>query len=222
MPRCIFCGKYPTRGELLDLSNHAKFLNLFSLRKKILHRRDHLLKSYVAHTTSALPLLARGSGWHQVACFSLTDRLRRPRTIGVLNGKLYWDDFPHHEHPCDNSTCSGIGLTPGEINRLMGITPAERRPIDARTRRLVLDRYGGKCARCGANKDLELHHRRPVIHGGTNHHDNIVPLCYDCHTHHEEEFTEHIWPDLESIFLESESVTVEHSENVTRTDSPRP
>jgi 5-methylcytosine-specific restriction endonuclease McrA len=222
MPICILCGRYPTRGEVLELSNDEKFLKLFSLRKKILHRRDHLLKSYVAHTPSALPVLARGNGWHEIASVSLSNRVRHKRIIGVLNGKLYWDDFPHCNHHCDNSACSGITLTPGEINRLMGITPVERRPIDARTRRLVLDRHGGKCARCGANEDLDLHHRRPVIHGGTNHHDNLVPLCFNCHTYHSEEFTEHIWPDLESIFLGSEPATREHSENVTRSDSPSP
>jgi len=49
-----------------------------------------------------------------------------------------------------------------------------------------------------------MHYRRPVVHGGANHPDNLVPLCHDCRTRHAGEFTERIWPDLEAIFLASE------------------
>ncbi|SRR6266704_395514 len=202
MPKCILCGRFPRKAELPELSNPAKILTLYSLSRKILYGYDHRLKSYIVHAHSAVQILGNGNGWHQIACFSLTSRDRRNRTIGVLNGKLYWDDFPHH---C--TECNDIGLTPVEINLLMGITPAERRPIAAQTRERVLDRYGHKCARCNAGHDLELHHRRAVIHGGTNEPDNLVPLCYGCHTQHAGEFTEHIWPDLQTIFLNSESST---------------
>jgi len=145
-----------------------------------------------------------GNGWHKIPCFPLA-KLRRPQhTIGVLDGKLYWDDFPHFDHDCKDPECDGLGLTPGEINLLMGITPAERQPIDARTRQTVLDRYGHQCARCKVSDDLEIHHRRPVINGGTNAPDNLVPLCYRCHTQHAGEFTERFRPDLKSIFLNAE------------------
>jgi hypothetical protein len=145
-----------------------------------------------------------GNGWHKVACSSLLFRQRPKRTIGVLNGKLYWDDFMHFDHDCEDAQCDGIGLRPREINLLMGITPAERQPIDAQTRQTVLDWYGHRCARCKASDDLEMHHRRPVIHGGTNAPDNLIPLCYGCHSQHAGEFTEHIWPNLKSIFLNTE------------------
>jgi len=177
---------------------------LYSLRRKMLYRCDHSLKSYIVHAQSAVQILGMGNGWHQIACSVLVCRQRPKRTIGVLNGKLYWDDFPRFEHHCDDPKCSGLALSPAEINLLMGIRPAERRPIAAETQQLVLDRYGHKCARCNAGDDLELHHRRPVIHGGTNAPDNLVPLCYGCHRQHEGEFTERIWPDLKSIFLNSE------------------
>jgi hypothetical protein len=200
MPKCILCGRSPRKVELPELSNPRKFLSLYSLRRKILYRHDHSLKSYVVHAQSAVQIQGMGNGWHQIKCFPL-GRVRPQHAIGVLNGKLYWDDFPHFDH---DGTYDGIGLTPTEINLLLGITPAERQPIDAQTRQMVLDRFGHKCVRCNARNDLELHHRRPVIHGGTNDPDNLVPLCYGCHTQHAGEFIEPIWPDLKSIFLQSE------------------
>lgn len=209
MPKCILCGRSPLKRELSELFNPANFLPLYSLRRKILYRHDHGLKSYIVHAKGAAQILERGNGRHQIACFFTPSREprkreRRNRTIGVLNGKLYWDDFLHFKDDCDDPNCDGLALRPAEINLLMGITPAQRQPIDAQTRQLVLDRHGHKCARCNTTHALELHHRRPVIHGGTNDPDNLVPLCYGCHTKHAGDFTEHIWPDLENIFLNSE------------------
>jgi 5-methylcytosine-specific restriction endonuclease McrA len=199
--RCILCGKGLTKGELSVITNSDRFLKVFSLHDKILWRIDQELKSYTAHATSSQSVSALGNGWHQLACFSHTEyRRSRMRTIGLLNGKLYWDDFLH----CN---CGKMhqALKSAEINLLLGITPAERQPIAPKTRREVLERHSGKCARCRTTEEIELHHRRPVIHGGTNDPDNLVPLCYRCHTHHSSEFTEHVWPDLEGIFLASES-----------------
>lgn len=193
--------------ELSEISNPERFCRLLSLRDKIFHRVDRVLKSYVAHTSGAQSVLTLGNGWHSVSCFSSTEYRRpRKRTIGVLNGKLYWDDFPHFKF---GGTEPEVGLTPEQINFLMGISPGERRPIDGRIRQLVFSRYDGKCARCGSTEDLELHHRRPVIHGGTNDPANLVPLCKGCHTRHCGEFTERIWPDLERIFLESDLIRSE-------------
>lgn len=125
----------------------------------------------------------------------------------MLNGKLYSDDFEHiGNHNCGNPECGGGPLlTTGMINMLMGITPAERQPINGETRRAVLERYEHRRARCHKRRPLELHHRLPVVHGGTNDAHNLVPLCHPCHARHSEEFTENIWPDLKSIFLSSES-----------------
>jgi len=200
------CGKSPAKAELPELSNPAKFLTLYSLRRKIVYRCDHPLKSYIVHASGAAQILRLGNGWHQVGCFSPPSRVTRPkRTIGVLNGKLYLDDFAHAlNHNCGNPLCDGLMLTPTEINLCMGITPAERQPIDSQTRQLVLERYDHKCARCHKPRTLDLHHRLPVIHGGTNAPNNLIPLCHPCHVRHSEEFTEHIWPDLQSIFLNSE------------------
>lgn len=203
--RCILCGKGLTNGELSVLTDASRFLEVFSLRDKILKRVDRRMKSYTAHAMKAQSVLGLGNGWHQLPCFSQTEfRHSRVRTIGVLNGKLYWDDFQH----CN---CGELhqALTSAQINRLLGITPAKREPIPPKLRKLVLERYGGKCARCRTAKEIELHHRLPVIHGGLNDATNLVPLCHRCHTQYPGEFTERIWPDLEAIFLASEAVPAE-------------
>ena len=45
----------------------------------------------------------------------------------------------------------------------------------------VLDRFGHRCANCGAEDGLEIHHIVPLLLGGTNNITNLVPLCFACH-----------------------------------------
>lgn len=50
----------------------------------------------------------------------------------------------------------------------------------------IVERDGGACARCGSDRRLEVHHRRPIIlFGGdvdsANRPDNLVTLCRPCH-----------------------------------------
>ncbi len=198
--RCIFCGRKLTKHDTIMLSNTDKFSAVLSLQDKVLFRTDRRLSTYIAHAEETQPTLSLGNGWHAVSCFSGTEfKQPRIRTMGILNNKIYWDDFPHSkEDP------RGQILKTSWINHLMGIVPAERQPIDAKTRALVLETTDGRCTRCDTAKRIELHHRRPVIHGGTNEPSNLVPLCYKCHFLHSHEYTEHIWPDLARIFVESE------------------
>lgn len=115
----------------------------------------------------------------------------------MLNGKIYLDDLEHDKHGCH---C----LTPGQINYLMGVSPARRMPIDKKTRERIHVAYRRRCARCGSAQRLEVHHRKAVVHGGTNELSNLVLLCHHCHWYHAGEFNEHIWPDLEKSFLKTE------------------
>jgi hypothetical protein len=203
--RCIFCGRKLTKHDTTVLSDTDKFSAVLSLQDKVMFRTDRRLSTYTAHAEEAQPTLSLGNGWHAVSCFSGTEfKQPRIRTIGVLNNKIYWDNFPHSK---DDPL--GQMLKVSWINHLMGIVPAERQPIDAKTRALVLETTDGTCTRCGTAKRIELHHRRPVIHGGTNDPSNLVPLCRKCHFRHSGQFTERIWPDLERIFVESELPTDE-------------
>jgi len=51
-------------------------------------------------------------------------------------------------------------------------------PLD----RLICERQGWKCAHCGKIRALGKHHRQFRSHGGTDHPDNLVGLCWqECH-----------------------------------------
>ena len=45
----------------------------------------------------------------------------------------------------------------------------------------VKERYGGRCAKCGRKKNLEIHRINPVVYGGRDELSNLIPLCSTCH-----------------------------------------
>ena len=50
-----------------------------------------------------------------------------------------------------------------------------------RLRRVILDRDGWRCTKCGRPGKLEVHHIRPVAQGGDDSPDNLRTLCVDDH-----------------------------------------
>ena len=55
----------------------------------------------------------------------------------------------------------------------------------ARRLRLIADR-GGCCEICGvpgADRQLQVHHRIPVLRGGDDSAENLLVLCFACHHH---------------------------------------
>lgn len=46
----------------------------------------------------------------------------------------------------------------------------------------ILDKYGHRCLRCGAKKDLAMDHVIPLILGGEHDITNIQPLCKSCNS----------------------------------------
>ncbi len=167
---CIFCGKYFTPSEYESLSKLNGLTRVHSLKQKLFQRTDRVLRSYVIHNVEAESLLAKGDGFQ--AGTRLNPSSRRgvvPTKYGVLNSKIYVDDLPH-------CPCGGQMLNDSQINRLMGIHPAQRSAIDPKMRNKVLECWNHRCARCDSKADLEIHHIRPVVHGGTNELDNLVPL----------------------------------------------
>lgn len=48
-------------------------------------------------------------------------------------------------------------------------------------RKEMKKKVGCKCVNCGSRKHIEYHHIVPLVKGGTNNWENIVPLCYECH-----------------------------------------
>jgi len=55
-----------------------------------------------------------------------------------------------------------------------------REPIPEDIRFAVWRRDGGKCVKCGSNKNLEFDHIIPVSKGGSNTERNIQILCERC------------------------------------------
>ena len=53
--------------------------------------------------------------------------------------------------------------------------------ISKATRRKIENYWNSKCAVCGKNDFLEIHHMTPKSQGGTDDYDNLILLCACCH-----------------------------------------
>lgn len=49
-------------------------------------------------------------------------------------------------------------------------------------RRIVNERCGGRCERCGSAEGVTLHHRVKRSHGGSWAVENILGVCWPCHS----------------------------------------
>jgi len=200
--KCVCCGRAITVSQKL---NESGFRRLYSLREKLFRKKDKPIQTWVIHDDQAASLLGRGNGFQQGRRVKRGvwgwGNVQAQTTFGVLNGKIYLDDLPHDEHGCQL-------LTPSQINQVVAIRRARRKPVEQRTRRKVLEIWKHRCARCGARRELEIHHKRAVVPGGGNQLSNLVVLCRKCHFKDAQHFSEHIWPDLEAAFLKSENPTL--------------
>jgi hypothetical protein len=64
--------------------------------------------------------------------------------------------------------------------RLAKLDDASSRHIPREVRQRVWQRYGGRCAECGAAQYLEFDHVVPVAKGGSNSDANVQLLCRNC------------------------------------------
>jgi hypothetical protein len=69
-----------------------------------------------------------------------------------------------------------------------------RATIAPRVRRRVLERDGYRCrmAGCGSARHLEVHHRVPLVLGGSDDVENLLALCRGCHRWVHEKLTRDI------------------------------
>lgn len=59
----------------------------------------------------------------------------------------------------------------------------KRKPIPAKVRRWVYEKYGGRCAYCGqpiAYKEMQVEHLMPLAKGGADSEENYMPSCRTC------------------------------------------
>jgi len=59
-----------------------------------------------------------------------------------------------------------------------------KRPLRSEKRRELVKTFGGRCERCGEEKelsDLVLHHIKPLRFSGDNEKNNFLVLCDSCH-----------------------------------------
>lgn len=81
-------------------------------------------------------------------------------------------------HKIDNPDVEGVGYQHGPQYGFENV------------KEYVRCRDGYKCRKCGSKTHLEVHHIIQRKDGGTDHRDNLVTLCHDCHAAlHRGEFT---------------------------------
>ena len=74
----------------------------------------------------------------------------------------------------------GSTWAPWEVDQRARELVRRRRSIAIEARRLVLERDGRRCLRCGATERLHLDHVIPWSQGGADHVDNLQTLCEAC------------------------------------------
>lgn len=60
----------------------------------------------------------------------------------------------------------------------------KRKALSKYRRNKIMEKYDFKCAKCGGEypeTPLIFHHVIPIIKGGSNEINNIIPLCRSCH-----------------------------------------
>ncbi len=87
-----------------------------------------------------------------------------------------------YSFPADHDKAVGIWrVAIGRANQTIVETGTNNtRHISREVRQRVWQRYGGRCAECGAGEYLEFDHIVPVAKGGSNSDSNVQLLCRKC------------------------------------------
>jgi hypothetical protein len=89
-----------------------------------------------------------------------------------------------YNHPVLNmeSTSSG-GANSAETRLLNSGKNSSKRSVSETKKKFVASRQGWKCGDCGNQLSawFEVDHKIRLEHGGSNHVDNLVALCRECH-----------------------------------------
>ncbi len=77
----------------------------------------------------------------------------------------------------------GAGLSPGEKRILTSGNNSNKRSVSESKKKWVAANQNWCCGKCGKQLPawFEVDHKRRLEYGGTNHVDNLVALCRECH-----------------------------------------
>lgn len=76
----------------------------------------------------------------------------------------------------------------------------------AKLRQEAFATYGDHCGKCGATKNLQIHHKIPLYIGGTNNIGNLSILCESCHENlHGKSFSYNDNKDIENYGFDENS-----------------
>lgn len=100
------------------------------------------------------------------------------------------DAKPSNKAQAGRKAASGENLsTTPRAKPSKAARPAKRQAVPVQVLRALLARASGRCERCGATDELDVHHETPVSEGGTNNLESLRLWCKACHSlDHQEDF----------------------------------
>lgn len=113
---------------------------------------------------------------------------------GVLISPMGKSDFEYYEKrkggcPRDVSEfyMRSLGITRSHMAQFKKIlkgelkTFEEGRTVSQSVKKEVKKKHKNKCALCGFDENLQMHHKEPFSKGGQNTIENLILLCASCH-----------------------------------------
>jgi len=92
------------------------------------------------------------------------------------------------------------------INKII-IARKQRKGISGTTVKKLREKYNNRCAECGGDENLQIHHIVPIKDGGDNAFENLLLLCDVCHRNKHRSSSVHI-SHVENFGHESKSSSV--------------
>ena len=91
-------------------------------------------------------------------------------------------DFSNNSHNHGETRILSSGVTEGMSN----VNTSTKRSVSETKKKYVASRQKWCCQDCSDQLTawFEVHHKTPLEHGGSNHIDNLVALCRNCHGAH--------------------------------------
>jgi hypothetical protein len=123
-------------------------------------------KIYLSKDIDRFEKLAIASSYYNPILYEVIERSPPYLVVIVKNPKLYSTGI------CSEECKEKLKTAKRQRNKVAEGTPLKKQ---------ILERYGRKCAKCGTQENLEIHHLKPVLSGGETQKENLILLCKRCH-----------------------------------------